>query len=201
MSAILNSPLPLSVNGHFSDGSSSTIPSAVWSSSNTTVAVFNYQGAINGSVYGLAAGTSTVTATVGSLSTNTLLTVYIDGQEPLPTLTSVDVSSCHTFTAVLANCHFSWTAINLHAGDSYSLSLGQGTTSSTMAGAIFFFTATGPTFDNSNNPVAPDQASVCGTPNNVSCQYLWYNNPGNAAMNFTDFGGSNFSYLQFTWLQ
>jgi hypothetical protein len=199
-SAIINAALPLSVTGHFSDGSSSSIPSAVWSSSNTTVAVFNYQGAINGSVYGLAAGTSTVTATVGAVSTSTLLTVYINGQEPLPTLTSINVSSCHTFTDVLANCKFSWTAINLHAGDSYILAIGQASNDS-MGGALFDFTATGPTFDNTGDPVVPTQAGVCGTPNNVSCQYLWYNNPDNAAMNFLDFGGSNFSYLQFNWVQ
>jgi hypothetical protein len=198
--AIINVALPLTVTGHFSDGSSSSIPSAVWTSSNTTVAVFNYQGAINGSVYGLAAGTSTVTATVGAVSTNTLLTVYIDGQEPLPILTSIDVLGCHTFTDVLANCKFSWTAINLHAGDSYILGIGQGTPDS-PGGALFDFTATGPTFDNTGDPVVPTQAANCGLPNEVSCQYLWYNNPGNAALNFSDFGGSNFSYLQFTWVQ
>jgi len=199
----VGSSLQLTANGHFSDGSTSALPTAVWISSNTQVATFNTSPA--GSANGVAAGTSTVTATVAAVSGSTLLTVSTPVSIPLPTLTSFQVVDCPTFTALIPNCLFSWTAINLHAGDTYTLTDGPANTVGTVVN--FTFTATGPTFDNTGSPVTPTAVGpagqACGTPNNVNCGFLYYDSPDHITFTFTDFGGVNTDYppLAFYWPQ
>ena len=199
----VGSSLQLTANGHFSDGSTSALPTAVWASSNTQVATFNTSPA--GSANGVAAGTSTVTATVAAVSGSTLLTVSTPVSIPLPTLTSFQVVDCPTFTALIPNCLFSWTAINLHAGDTYTLTDGPANTVGTVVN--FTFIATGPTFDNTGSPVTPTAVGpagqACGTPNNVNCGFLYYDSPDHITFQYSDFGAYNEDYptLAFYWPQ
>jgi uncharacterized protein YjdB len=58
--------------GHFSDGSNETItPQVVWTSSDVTVAIVD----TNGAATPTGSGTTTITATMGGVSANTVLTV------------------------------------------------------------------------------------------------------------------------------
>lgn len=78
--------------GYFSDGSMSTLLPAdlIWSSSNPGVATIN----TNGVATGLTGGTTTITATVGSVSNNATLTVQLllSGQTNVFLYTGVETS-------------------------------------------------------------------------------------------------------------
>jgi N-acetylneuraminic acid mutarotase len=61
--------------GTFSDGSTSTLQSAVWSSSNPTAAVINNAASDSGFAFGVGLGSATITATVGAMSGSATLAV------------------------------------------------------------------------------------------------------------------------------
>ncbi len=62
--------------GMFSDGSTQTLASVTWSSTDTAVAEITNDASNKGVALALAAGTTTITATAGSVSGSTTLTVY-----------------------------------------------------------------------------------------------------------------------------
>jgi len=61
--------------GTFSDGSTSTLQSAEWSSSSPSVAVINNAASDSGFAFGVSLGSTTITATVGTLSGSATLVV------------------------------------------------------------------------------------------------------------------------------
>ena len=61
--------------GTFSDGSTSALQSAAWSSSNPAAAVINNAASNSGFAFGVGLGSTTITATVGTLSGSATLTV------------------------------------------------------------------------------------------------------------------------------
>ena len=65
----------LVATGTFSDNSTSTLQSVVWTSSSPTVAVINNAASDSGFALGTGLGSTTITATVGTLSGSTTLTV------------------------------------------------------------------------------------------------------------------------------
>ena len=66
----------LTATGNYSDGSTHALTGeATWSSSSTAIATVGNSGATSGQVMGVAAGTSTVSATYGGVTGSTLVTV------------------------------------------------------------------------------------------------------------------------------
>ncbi len=61
--------------GHFADGSTQQLNTLSWSSSDNTIAQISNDLTNRGACYGVAAGTVTITATVGSISGTTTVTV------------------------------------------------------------------------------------------------------------------------------
>lgn len=61
--------------GTFSDGSTQQLPSVIWNSSNQSVASISNDVSNEGAAFGIAAGTTSITATAGSISGSTNLTV------------------------------------------------------------------------------------------------------------------------------
>lgn len=78
----------LTATGTYSDGTTKDITSSVtWFSSETTIATISSTVGSNGLVTSLAAGTTTITASSGSISGSTLLTVQDDNNDNLLTVT------------------------------------------------------------------------------------------------------------------
>ena len=73
--------------GTFSDGSTSTLQSVVWGSSNSTVASINNAVSSAGFAFGLSAGSTTITATAGTISGSTTLTIQ------LPSISAISPTS------------------------------------------------------------------------------------------------------------
>jgi len=72
----VGSTLQFTATGHYSDNSTQDLTTvATWSSSNTAVATVSNTSGSQGLAKGVAAGTATITASSGSVSGNTLLTV------------------------------------------------------------------------------------------------------------------------------
>src|SRR6185436_10497512 len=88
--------------GLFSDMTSRPLAAAVWSSSNTGVAVASNDSGNRGQATGIAPGTSTITATAGAISGSTTVTVFtplqvaavspVDGASAVPRSASVFVT-------------------------------------------------------------------------------------------------------------
>jgi trimeric autotransporter adhesin len=62
-------------NGTFSDGSVQQLASVTWSSSNAAIASISNDASDSGVAFGIAAGTTTITATAGSVSGSATLSV------------------------------------------------------------------------------------------------------------------------------
>jgi hypothetical protein len=78
----------LTATGTYSDGTQQDLTTSVtWISSNTTIATISSTAGSNGLVTSLAAGTTTITASSGSISNSTLLTVQDDSNDNLLTVT------------------------------------------------------------------------------------------------------------------
>jgi Bacterial Ig-like domain (group 2) len=114
----VGSTAQFTATGTFSDATTAAIPSAVWTSSKPNVATINSAGIANG----VAAGTTTITATVNGISNSTTLTVSVPVPLLYPTLTSFTVESCSYPPIYFSTCKFSWTAINLTPGVEYQVS-------------------------------------------------------------------------------
>ena len=92
--------------GTFSDGSTSTLQSVAWSSSNPTAAVINNAASDSGFAFGVSLGSTTITATVGTLSGSATLTV----QPP------VQSSGFTTTTGQMGTSLYAQTATRLTTG-------------------------------------------------------------------------------------
>jgi len=73
--------------GTFSDGSTSTLQSVVWSSSTPTVASINNAASSSGFAFGLGVGSTTITATAGTISGSATLSIQ------LPSIAAISPSS------------------------------------------------------------------------------------------------------------
>ena len=81
----VNAAQQFTVTGTYSDGSQTNVTSsATWASSNAAVAAVNASGLLNA----IAPGTATATATVGTVSANTSVTV----NAPVKSLTSITIT-------------------------------------------------------------------------------------------------------------
>ena len=82
-------PLALTAIGTFSDNSQQTLSSLSWSSSNTTAATVSNDAGNQGIVYGIAMGTTTVSACTGAVCGSTAISVVA----PDPDIVSVSPAS------------------------------------------------------------------------------------------------------------
>jgi len=92
--------------GTFSDGSTSTLQSATWGSSSPTVAIINNAADDSGFAFGVGLGSTTITATVGTVSGSATLTV----QPP------VQSSGFTTTTGQMGTSLYAQTATRLTTG-------------------------------------------------------------------------------------
>jgi hypothetical protein len=144
----VGSTAQFTATGTFSDTTTASIPSAIWTSSRPTVATINAAGIANG----LTAGITTITATVNGISNSTTFTVSVPVPILYPTLTSFTVESCSYPPIYFSTCKFSWTAINLTPGVEYQVSDAVGHVQNYVT---FIFTATASTWDNTGAGVTP----------------------------------------------
>src|ERR1035437_536960 len=91
---------PLVATGTFNDGSTQTLQSVIWSSSNPSVAVISNSSGSAGIVNAQAAGAATLTANVGNVSSSASLNVAVLGSLTIaPANPSMAVGSGQQFTA------------------------------------------------------------------------------------------------------
>ena len=127
----------------YSDGSTQDLVSGVtWSSSSTSVATINSSGLANT----LAAGTTTITATVGSLSDTSTLTIvpaHLTSIEVSPSTPSIALGTTQQFTAVgnfddgstqlLPSVTWSSSPIGISTIDAFGLATAVGTGTTTIS--------------------------------------------------------------------
>jgi hypothetical protein len=150
----IGSSLQFTATGTFSDTTTASIPSAVWTSSKPTVATINSAGIAQG----LAAGTTMITATVNGIANSTLLTVSVVPGVVYPMLVSFTVDSCNYPPIYFSTCKFSWVATNLTPGVTYQVNdnpIEPDGSRSPIPWVYFTFTASAATWDNTAAPVFP----------------------------------------------
>jgi len=127
----------------YSDGSTQDLVSGVtWSSSSTSVATINSSGLANT----LAAGTTTITATVGSLSDTSTLTIvpaHLTSIEVSPATPSIALGTTQQFTAVgnfddgstqlLTSVTWSASPVSVSSIDAFGLATAVGTGTTTIS--------------------------------------------------------------------
>jgi len=90
LSIAVGSGQQLTANGTFSDGSQQNVTTSVtWSSSNNSIALIGATPGLQGFAMGATSGTATITATLGSISANTSVTVQSSTITNVPNVTSV----------------------------------------------------------------------------------------------------------------
>jgi len=154
-SVATGSVIPYILIGTYADGAQhKPTETATYASSNTSVAALSGPAQF----YGVATGTTTITATLGSLTATSQLTVYTPPQtnELLPIVTSFTANTCSYDPIIFANCTFSFTAANLVPGVSYAVSDISVCNPSCVS---FAFTATATTYT-TPSAVAPTSCPV-----------------------------------------